>query len=186
MALLKPYFDKRIRCDLDPTLLYGDTFWSKICSERRIDKPYIFVYMLRPDIKIIDMARTIAKKRNLEVIYTGLLSDKFAGIQTICDAGIEDFLSLIKNADIVLTNSFHGTVFSVLFRKNFLSVKLASTSSRVENLLEKIGISDRLIIDRSGLYKIDEPINYESALKLLEQERANSLEYIKEIVCKRK
>lgn len=179
---LQPSFVNKLRCDLDPTLLYERAFWQSISSERKVNKPYIFVYMLRPNIEIIDMAKAIAKEKSCEIVYTGLLSDKFSGVTTVCDAGVEDFISYIKNADMILTNSFHGTVFSILFQKNFLSVKLASTSSRVENLLNKLGLTERIICSKNELYKLGHTIDYVSALALLEKEREKSLEYIKNIV----
>lgn len=182
VAELKPYLGDTIRCDVDPTLLFDGVFWENVSSERIVERPYIFVYMLRPDTRIIEMARKLASEKKCEVIYTGLMADQFEGVQTVCNAGVEDFLSYIRHAEYILTNSFHGTVFSVLFKKQFLSVKIASTSSRVENLLTKVGLTDRLIVNLEEISKIDLPINYTPVHNALAQERIRSEQYLKQII----
>ena len=179
---LRPVLGNDVRCDIDPTLFFGADFWEEISADRLENRPYIFVYMLRPDNRIIDMARALALEKNCTVIYTGLLSDNYKGVKTVCNAGVEDFISYIMHAEYVLTNSFHGTVFSVLFEKQFLSVKISSTSSRVENLLEKTGLTDRLISDPDDISRMMSPINYATAHKALEKERSYSEKYLREII----
>lgn len=176
--ILAPYISGEVRCDLDPTLLLDSSFWSKVASSRIVDEPYIFIYMLRPDKKLIKMGRQLGKQLHCKVIYTGLLSNRFLGIETVCDAGVEDFLSYIRYADGVITNSFHGTVFSILFQKKFVSVRLADTSSRVENLLSILGMEQRLIDDEKELKKFYDSIDYSSAFEKLEVERRKSMDYI--------
>ena len=177
--LLKPFFPGKIRQDLDPTLLYDGNFWRKMespCIER---EPYVFVYMLRPDKHVIQLAKKVAKTKKCKVIYTGLLADRFRGVSTVCDAGIAEFLSYIDNAEVVIANSFHGTVFSVLFEKPFLSVKVASTSSRVESFLCMIGLMSQYVEDVNLDYSLS--IDYTNARRILEEERQKSLNYIQSI-----
>lgn len=177
--LLSPVFAGKIRQDLDPTLLYDKTFWRKIESSRLVEEPYVFVYMLRPDNNVIKLAKRIAQEKGYKVIYTGLLADHYHGVKTVCDAGIPEFLSYIDHAEAVVVNSFHGTVFSVLFEKPFLSVKVASTSSRVESFLEMIGLMPQYVEDVNGTYPLNP--DFSAALKILEKERDKSLEYLKSI-----
>lgn len=183
VTLLAPLFNgKNVRQDLDPTLLFDGSFWRKMESERLIKEPYVFVYMLRPDMNVIELAKQVAKEKGIKVIYTGLYADKMAGVTTICDAGIEEFLSYIDNAEAVITNSFHGTVFSVLFNRPFLSVKLETTSSRVESLLKIIGMESRLV--QAPFDSIDIPdVDYQKAEQILGVERKKSLEYLS-MICK--
>lgn len=178
--LLSPVFERKIRQDLDPTLLYDKTFWRKIESPRLVEEPYVFVYMLRPDNNVIKLAKRIAQEKGYKVIYTGLLADHYNGVKTVCDAGIPEFLSYIDHADAVVVNSFHGTVFSVLFEKPFLSVKVASTSSRVESFLEMTGLMSQYVEDVNGTYSLNP--DFSAALKILEKERDKSLEYLKSII----
>ena len=172
-------FPNKIRQDLDPTLLYDAVFWQKIESPRQIKEPYIFVYMLRPDNKLIDIARTIAKEKKCKVVFTGTYSYKYEGVQTICDAGVEDFLSYIDNAEAIVTNSFHGTVFSILYEKPFVSVKIASTGSRAESLLRLLHLDSQLIESTQQEFSID--VDYSNTQKILIDERKKSLEYLQSI-----
>lgn len=175
--------DKVVRNDLDPTLLYGESFWSKIAAQRVVSEPYILVYMLRPDNSLIKMARHISKQNNnCKIIYTGLYANNYVGIETISNAGVEEFLSLIKYANVVITNSFHGTAFSVTFKRNFLSVRIKSTSSRVENLLDIVGLKNRLIDSVEQAKVLQEDIDYHKVEDLLSKERNKSIEYLKTIL----
>lgn len=175
--LLSPVFAGKIRQDLDPTLLYDKTFWRKIESPRLVEKPYVFVYMIRPDNNLIKLAKRVAKEKGYKVIYTGLLADHYHGVETVCDAGISEFLSYIDHAEAVIVNSFHGTVFSVLFEKPFLSVRVASTSSRVESLLEMTGLMSQYVEDINKPFSLD--VDFSNAMQILERERDRSLEYLK-------
>ena len=179
--MLSSFIDSEVRCDLDPTLLYDDSFWSDVSSARIIKEPYVFVYMLRPDKRLIDIGRAIGKKLNCKVIYTGLIADRFNGVYTVCDAGVEDFISYIKYSEGVVTNSFHGTVFSILFKKPFVSVKLSSTSSRVDNLLNIVGLQNQCIGRTEDYESFFNHIDYYTALENLQRERIKSLQYIRHI-----
>lgn len=176
---LSSSFHGKIRQDIDPTLLFDATFWRKHESPQLLKEPYIFVYMLRPNIDVIRIARKIAKEKGCQIIFTGQFADKFKGVKTICNAGIEEFLSYIDHAEVVVTNSFHGTVFSILFGKPFLSVKLASTGSRAESLLNLLGLESQLVEDAENGYSLN--INYSNVYTILDKEREKSLNYLKSI-----
>ena len=180
VKLLFPSFSNKVRQDLDPTLLYDGSFWRQYVSKRLEKEPYIFVYMLRPDKGVIELAKRVGKERKCKIVYTGLYADRIKGITTICDAGVEDFLSYIYFADAVVTNSFHGTVFSVLFEKPFLSIKLETTSSRVESFLEMTGLEDRLVKAPFESAIIPD-VDYIKAEDILAKERMKSLSYLASI-----
>ena len=171
-----------IRWDMDPTLLYGKEFWDKITHRPAQEKPYVFVYMLRPNNDLIKMAREVAKKDNLNIIYMGNFVNYYKGVITIKDAGIEEYLSYIKYASKVITNSFHGTVFSLLFEKPFVSVYVESTSSRAENILEITGLTNRLISTSQELGIIDSPIDYDLVRERLDNKRKESTAYLESII----
>lgn len=180
---LEPFFHCTVRCDVDPTLLYDESFWDTLSSERMCNRPYIFVYMLRPDTRLIDMAKQLARSKNCEIIYTGLLPDRFKGVKTVYNAGVNEFLSYIKYADYVITNSFHGTVFSLLFKRQFVNVEIASTSSRARNLLKIAHIENRMINTKEELKILEEPIDYETVDTMINTKREESIRYLKQI-CK--
>lgn len=172
-------FPGKVRQDLDPTLLYNGDFWRRIESPRLIKEPYVFVYRLRPNDDVFDYAKRIAKEKHCKIVYTGLYSYNDDDIKTIYDAGIEDFLSYIDHADAVVTNSFHGTVFSVLFEKPFLSIKVATTGSRAESLLHLLGLDSQYIKGSEANFSL--AIDYLRVKPLLDFERNKSLKYLKTI-----
>ncbi len=181
--LLEHAVKARVRQDVDPTLLYDKPFWDGICSHYADSfDGYIFVYMLRYSPELIEKAKEIAYKKNLKVIYTGLYADKFKDVETVLDAGPEDFLSLVNNAAMVITNSFHGTVFSILYEKPFMSLAIASTSSRVESLLNMLNLESHLVKDVSMITGIEQfELDYSSVNKDLDHLRSISIDYLKEI-----
>lgn len=182
LNLLSPMFPEKVRQDLDPTLLYDGVFWRKLKSPKLVQEPYVFVYMLRPDENVIRLSKKIANERKCKVVYTGLLADNYNGVTTVCDAGIAEFLSYIDNADVVIANSFHGTVFSVLFEKPFLSVKVESTSSRVESFLSMVGLMSQYVKNVNQNYSLS--VNFTNVRQILEKERQKSLNYLQSI-CQR-
>lgn len=182
-AILKPIFPDKVREDLDPTLLYDGAYWKRKASERIVKEPYIFVYMLRPSRDVIAIAKKVAKEKKCKILYTGLEVVNDKAIRTIFDAGIEDFLSLVCNSETVITNSFHGTVFSILFEKPFLSVSINSTSSRVQSILEKVGLMSQFVSDSKEKYSLD--INFTNANQVLAEKRIESLDYLK-CICSKK
>src|SRR5690606_38785872 len=105
----------------------------------------------------------------------------------IYDAGPKEFLGLIRDSAFVCTNSFHGTVFAILFKKEFFCFETGGTSrksvgSRLTSLLERLELSDRLIHparSRSIIELIGTGIDYGTVMEKLEKERQRSLGYLK-------
>ena len=174
--------NNEVRVDIDPTLLYDACFWEKLLPSKKPELPYLFVYMLRPDRRVIEIARHLAKKHHLNIIYIGLFSNYYRGVKTVVDAGVEDFLYYLYNADIVITNSFHGTVFSLLFHKKFASVRIDSTASRVESLLRTVGLENRLVEGVDDCEYVYHDYNYSEIDKILDDNRRGSINYLRQIV----
>ena len=179
--LLRSSLSSPVRCDLDPTLLLDKERWSEISADRTESSPYVFIYMLRPDTRLIEMGKKYAAEHNCKVIYTGLMANNYSGVETVCSAGVEEFLSYIKYADAVITNSFHGMAFSILFEKQFVSVEISQTNARALNLLNKLGLTDRQIKTTEDISVLDKRIDYKQVKERLDAERASSLGYIKQL-----
>lgn len=180
--LSKTKLRTKLRVDIDPTLLHDMTFWHKHSAKPMVNKPYVFIYMLRPDKRLFSLAKKVANDHDLEIVYTGNYAFHSKGVNTITDAGIEEFLSLIEHAEYVITNSFHGTCFSLLFHKKFVSVKVQSTGGRAAGLLENVNLSTHLISDGSNIDMIYDEIDYGEIDKRLMILREKSLEYLKSLI----
>ena len=130
------------------------------------------------------IVKEIAEKENLKVVelrYNKRLFSK--GHIQILSAGIEDFLSLIYNARYVITNSFHGTIFSILFEKNFYTVKINGVNSRIENILNITELSNRCIENISEI-DLKKKIDFKNAKEKIEKEREHSQEFLLNVLKK--
>lgn len=132
---LSPITSKPIDTVVDPTLLLSGADYEKMIIPPCVTAPYVLVYTVGPSEAALNVANVIAQKRQLKVI-------------DISHANISpnEFLGYIKNATFVVAVSFHGTVFSILFHKNFYTVLTGQPSDvRYKELLTITGLQDRLI-----------------------------------------
>lgn len=164
---------------LDPTLLLNSTEWSKLASKKYEGKKYILMYNLNRNMKLWNIAKEISKRNNLQLIYISYNFAEFIRYGKIaCNKKVEDFLSLIKNASLVLTDSFHATAFSLNFNKNFYIVYPEKFSGRLQNVLEKTGLLNR-VIETADSADMNKNIDYAEINLIFENERIKSMEYLK-------
>lgn len=121
----------------DPVFLMDREFWSKLADESSVNiaKPYLFVYQVRYSDQFLGRVKDLAAARGLELV---VLSAKVEQENSPCvaQAGPADFVKLIRDASVVMTNSFHGTALSIIFGKEYYSPRMDDgKDSRVENLL---------------------------------------------------
>ena len=92
------------------------------------------------------------------------------------DAGVDEFLSLVKNAEYVVTNSFHGMIFSVQFRRPFVIFSREQCDNKIEELLQLFGIPERMLV--TGDEKFGE-IDYEKVHSNIKEARIASMDFLK-------
>lgn len=140
---------------LDPTLLLTLEDWRRIsCSVSGLPGKYLLVYELTPSSYLNYVATAVAGRLGLPIVRICKLASKEDGDSiNIMDAGPSEFLSLIDGADFVVTNSFHGTAFSVNFHKDFLVIapNRKDNNSRQRDLLNLLGLSDRILAENDPL-----------------------------------
>lgn len=169
---------------IDPTLLLDAEDWRKIESGRNYNKgKYIFIYCLEPTKKHMRIAKMLSKALDLPIVCTGYRCkhDYFNSFVKLYDSGPADFLSLIDNAELVLTSSFHGTAFSVIFGKPFWVID-GMADNRICNLLKLTGLEGNSIeIDNLPDFQKSRPhtSGEVDARKVLKQEQEKSREYLK-------
>ncbi|WP_375540479.1 polysaccharide pyruvyl transferase family protein [Rossellomorea marisflavi] len=122
----------------------------------------------------------MAASKGLKIIELGF--SPFTGnkdIKYVPNASPEEFLGYFNNASFVITNSFHGTAFSIKYNKEFLTVPHRSVGQRMINLLNLLKLDKRIITESSQLVisKL-EKINYSNVNLLLEKEIESSLSYL--------
>lgn len=147
----------------DPTLMHNASFYSQIAQEPPVSDKYILLYMLGNKSEFeIQAVYDFAHKEGLKVIYiTG--QNRVENYYSTTNATIEEWLGLIKGAEYVITNSFHGTVFSLINHKKFLTIPLVGAyermNVRIHDLLSKFKLNNRLY--RDSLSPIKESIDFE-------------------------
>ncbi|HOQ75611.1 MAG TPA: polysaccharide pyruvyl transferase family protein [Thermoclostridium sp.] len=174
---------------LDPTMLLDESDWLQVCSNEMRDTPCILCYFISDPTPFSDSIQWISSKLKLPVVMLCGSRKSIPGAAArVYDAGPREFLGLIRNSAFVCTNSFHGTVFSILFRKGFccfensVKAKRQPDGSRLFSLLARLGLTDRLIASsqcQSMSERFEPAIDYHSVMEKLGQERQKSLDYLR-------
>lgn len=174
---------------LDPTLLLNIEDWKQAIHYKKDEhEPYLLVYSVERfnNDFIFEQARKIAKAKNLKmyvVCSTYPVKAKKYGFDKIyAMASVEQFVSLMIDADFIVASSFHGTAFSVNFNKEFITISAKKFNIRMESFIRQFDIAHRIV----GLQSIDAnqlfPIDYTSINKKMDAERHRSIEYLNKIL----
>lgn len=178
---------------LDPVLLLTREQWDDICEERLISGPYVFCYFLGEGLPPRRLALNFAKKRKLKVVSIPHIHGYFRG----CDTGFgdkrlykvspEEFLSLIKYADYVFTDSFHALVFSRIYGRECAVFRRDSgdtMSNRIYSATALFGCSERFCDteEKETLDYIERlpPVDLERPNPMLDTLRKRSYEFLEE------
>ena len=160
---------------LDPTLLLNGDDWRKISSSKYKNDKYILVYNLNRNKKIDNYARNLSKKTGLKVRFLSYqLHEFYKSGKISCNPKVEDFLSLIDNAEYVITDSFHATAFSLNFNTPFIIVYPGKYSTRLQSILEIVGLTNRVAKDENDMDIIRNKIDFDLVNKKISEERAKS------------
>lgn len=167
---------------LDPTLTVSREFWLDFANKPIKSKPYLLIYHLRRNKCLERYAKRLAKQNGWKIIRISTsIYDVFKQGKCKLLKDPETMLSCFKNAQCVVTDSFHATVFSLLFNKPFINVLPATTHERITDLLKLVGLENRALVsgDNLPLDLATEPIDYTKINAVLETERNRSLELLK-------
>ena len=190
VKLAKTNFGVNATWVLDPVLLCNQKHLIHLTNEiHKIRKsPYVGGYILDPSIEKGEAIRKFADSLGLETEvfsemgpiekYSSSLSDI-----TLVDYKVEERIDCIANCDYFITDSFHGTCLSIIFRKPFITIlNKKRGGDRFQSLLAHLGLSKRLVsnIETSDIVTLmNEPIDYDSVYKILEHDRYHSLQWLK-------
>ena len=136
---------------------------------------------LGPDERLMKIAKKIAKMNNLGIIELNDKHKENYECKQISDASPMEYLTLIKNANAIVTNSFHGTVFSIIFEKEFYTITRLNRNSRMENILDIVGMRDRLIQNVDEIENVKKQ-DYDVAHENLKKEIEESQRFLKDVI----
>lgn len=183
ISQLSTLVGKKVECVLDPTMLLQKEDYDLMVDNYKIILPsdYIFVYCLHlSDLKrLSSIALKLAEKENLQIVYFNKFSlnykKRFA--KNIFDYDPRAFVYTIKNAKYVVSNSFHACVFSILYNKQFYSVQVPDSQSRLDTLFISLGIEGRVVSEDN--FNNVSAIDYDYVSKKLSAKRAESWNFLK-------
>lgn len=174
----------------DPTLLLNATDWKQVIQDFNAPKEdYIFLYYVTTADSVRKYAYKLAKEKNCKVIALSCQvsfpefsgdEDRNLGFEVVNTCGPKEFIGYIANAKYVVTNSFHGTVFSLLFHKKFKTQFIQDTkkrNNRVIELMEKLDLNGGNLADE--YCNIDDKIDWIDVDEKIQTYRENSIDYLK-------
>lgn len=189
ISLCESYLDTKVECVLDPTLLLNKEDYLKLSNLHTSENEgKVFSYILDKNIEKELILHRISKVLNKEVFSSQPLKVKkesflLSSLDDYIYPRVENWLHSFQEADFVVTDSFHGTVFSIIFNKPFVSiVNIERGASRFQSLLKLLKLEDRMIYTVSDLNDslIKEKIDYSEVNRKIKQQKASSNRFLLE------
>lgn len=166
---------------VDPVFLLSKDEWNKICNKEFKEK-YILVYDFDNNKLIENIARDIANKYGYK-IYTICSERQGYEDKSFHFEGPDTFVSLVKDAKFVISNSFHAVVFSIIYEKQFIVVnRTEAINTRMRDLVQGLELGSRLVNDNYDMDKICKDINYTKVKKNLNNKIKISKNYLSNIL----
>lgn len=169
---------------LDPTLLLDQSDWNHfIKDEKKHSEGYVLIYQLHNNKKLEKYAEEFAKRVGKKLIRISISKlYKFKSGKLIFMPTPTEFLNYFKYADYVISDSFHATVFSIIFNKKVIDVLPNNTGTRITSLMKLLNMEDRIITNYTDFSLIEKEIDYSLTNKILEKEREKSIKLLKKFI----
>lgn len=183
---------RNVEWAVDPTLLYDKYFWSDFCVNAKVPKKkYLLCYFLTDNPWYYDYASALAAHLHLQILLIpsseACMRRKGAYCKTV---GPVEFVSLFKNAEYVLTDSYHGSIFSMIFEKQFIYLKRFKDTDpicqniRIVSLFEKVDLMSRIVDQRAFEPSDVIPIDYNKVNEIVTAFREQSRQYLQNALSK--
>lgn len=176
--IVRNYTNREISCCIDPTLLTTKELWESILKKKWLRKKYIVTYFLRVNdntcIELNKKVKKLAKEKGLDII-------NIDGRMKSAPISVEDFVSIIGGAHYIVTDSFHGVIFSLIFERPFHALSLHdSHDARYVDILHTVGAGN-LIVDTDYVPSIPD-IDYKTLNKNVQSFREGSIRFLKSAI----
>lgn len=182
IASIQPFVEKSITHVCDPVFLLSREYWRQLYKKHSSFKPkekYVLAYPMGNGAEAtMDKAYQVAKELNLPLYKISVSQRKDPRIEKQFNINPYNFLALIDNAECIVTNSFHGTSFSIILGKQFWTCVAEGSNQRITSLLSKAGLVERLIVENAHT-SFSTPVDFNHALNSLRHYISQSKEFIK-------
>lgn len=189
--LIKQLIGKEVPVVCDPTLLFSAEEWGQeLPLSHRVSDPYILCYFLGNNPGQRKWAKELAHQTGCKIVQLPNLDEYIKEDESFADYPLYDinpldFVALIRDARYVLTDSFHCTVFSTLYQKDFFCFRryntesIVSTNGRLDSLLSSFGLQSRMLTTKESVSEcLAEKIDYPSVLSRIEAMREESIKLL--------
>lgn len=163
---------------IDPTLLLDASDYESIVTEPKHNKPYILLYSREYNSEMVKFADKLAKKYKLKVIEISLRIQNCYKHKMAYNTGVDEFLGLVKNAELVITNSYHGAIFAMQFDREYYVFSRSGCSNKIKVLLQMAGLEDRMLTSSESPEQ--NRIDYVDVWERIREHRKGSLRYLSE------
>ena len=173
---------------LDPTMMISGDAWRRFAkkSMRPTKEKYILVYQIHNGKELNEYAKEISKRMGLPLVRVSpTFHQIIRGGKFIFLPDVTEFLSLIDDASFMMTDSFHGTAFAIIFNTPFSEVLPDNgTSSRNVSILNLTGLNDRIVTKPEQLKSLAVSMDFTNANEILGEKRVKSKEILKDMLSK--
>lgn len=179
---IKELTDKSVFTVLDPTMLLNKEFWENNTLPNKRDNDYIFFYAFSYSKENFDFVNMLSDMYDCDIVhfYYGRLARRLKrNGGTFYYDDPNEFLTLIKNAKISVIDSFHGTIFSILFNVPFYTFINSHRGVRLTNLLEELKLEGRILDKCIKPEDVTLDIDFDMAMSLLDKKKEESLNFLK-------
>lgn len=181
---------KGVEWTLDPTLVYNGDEWYDFFKDNylveKLHEPYLLVYSVEGNLSLLEyyateIAEHLKLKKYLVTVSIPITRNKLYD-HVFSAATPNQFISLMYHASFVIVSSFHGTAFSINMNKNFITIIPNRFSTRIDSLLELVGLYERKVVDKSAcINNLLEDIDYDKVNTILDKEREKTKKFISKI-----
>lgn len=184
-ALIERICGRKCECLLDPVLLLDPADYEGLIAREELRKEkFIFFFWIRHDkayMHGVEFANSLSRLLGMPIVH----SFHFAPEYMFCNnggcmqfEGIENFLWYVKNAEYVVTNSYHATLFAIQFRIPFYTFVVQTLRSRIDTLCERFAISDRVVTGYWPIGRVSKDIDFNAIWGQIEEQRQASFRYL--------
>lgn len=183
---LSQFCEKEPLCVLDPVFLLSRSQWEKqIKSIPKSNEKYIFVYCAEENKQLVRYAKKLASKKGLKIyVCDNIFRQWTADITLKNEANPFDTLAYLRDAEYVVTNSFHGLVTSIIFEKQFAVFFHSKRNERQKTVINTAQLNSRVVTDIDS-FDIDKKIDYEKSKTLLDVKIKESKDFIQNKILKK-
>lgn len=181
--VIQPFIHKKVHHVLDPVFLLSADDWKRFVGiTDGTEENYILIYPMGEGKNVVESAKALAKHTGLPIYCISASIKKIPGVTKRFDCSVVKFVELFAKARYVVTNSFHGTSFSIIFRKTFWTCEVGNNNHRLLSLLQGFDLENRYISSEDKIDVTAQNVDYALSEQHINESISRSKEYLAKII----